>query len=165
MSKIYLTLFAFIFAISNAFAQDKDTKAAPPENRQVYFGEEHLHTTTSVDAYIQGNHKNTIEDAFNYNKGLPVTKYLTGETLQRRTPYDWTAVTDHAEYMGVFGLLSDPNSPIANDPIVKKILSGDPKQMDEAFVTLANTLTSGNPYPPIFGRSENHRNYSNKTII
>ncbi len=145
-------LFAFCLSIGTANAQDSKTKKQPWE-RQVYFGEEHLHTTTSVDAYIQGNHKNTIEDAFNYNKGLPVKKYITGETLQRRTPYDWGVVTDHAEYLGVFGLLSDPNSPLANDPIVKKLQSGDPKQMDEAFVTVANTLTSGNPYPP-FNNSE-----------
>ena len=68
----------------------------PNPLNNVYFGEEHLHTTTSVDAYIQGNHKNTVEDAFNYDKGKPVKKWITGETLQRRTPYDWGVVTDHA---------------------------------------------------------------------
>jgi len=146
MRKAYFTLFALMFLCTSSFAQD--AKAPPPENRKVYFGEEHLHTTTSVDAYIQGNHKNTIEDAFNYNKGKPVVKHITGETLQRRTPYDWGVVTDHAEYMGVFGLLSDPNNPLKNDPIVKQLQSGDPKQMDAAFVTVAKTLTSGNPYAP-----------------
>jgi len=118
----------------------------------VYFGEQHLHTTTSVDAYIQGNHRNTIEDAFNYNKGKPVKKWLTGETLQRRTPYDWTAVTDHAEYMGVFGTLSDPKSPLKDDPIVKELQSGDKAKQDAAFVTVADTLTSGNVYEPFNDR-------------
>jgi hypothetical protein len=156
MKKSILQLFAFLFVFANTFAQD--TKSAPPpENRKVFFGEQHLHTTTSVDAYIQGNHKNTIEDAFNYNKGLPVKKYLTGETLQRRTPYDWTAVTDHAEYMGIFSHLTDPNSPLTNDPIVKQLKSGDSKQEDAAFVTVANTLTSGEPYAP-FNNPELIRN-------
>jgi len=99
-----------------------------------------------VDAYIQGNHKNTIEDAFNYNKGKPVKKWLTGETMQRRTPYDWTAVTDHAEYLGILGTLSDPKSPLKDDPIVKELQSGDTEKQDAAFVTLADTLTSGNVY-------------------
>ena len=146
MKKIYLTITAFVFLFGNTFAQD--TKTPPPENRQVFFGEQHLHTTTSVDAYIQGNHKNTIEDAFNYNKGKPVVKYITGETLQRRTPYDWGVVTDHAEYLGIFGALSDPNNPLKDDPVVKKLQSGDPKQMDEAFVTVASSLTSGIVYAP-----------------
>ena len=82
-------------------AQDKkpaDKPAPDPANRQVFFGEQHLHTTASTDAYIQGNHKNTIDDAFNYNKGLPVKKHLTGETVQRKTPYDWTVVTERSTW-------------------------------------------------------------------
>jgi hypothetical protein len=120
----------------------------PNPLNNVYFGEQHLHTSTSVDAYMQGNHKNTIEDAFNYNKGKPVKKWITGETLQRRTAYDWTAVTDHAEYLGVFEQLSDPKNPIAADAYVKAIKSGDEKKQDAAFVRLADTLTSGQPYEP-----------------
>jgi hypothetical protein len=122
------------------------SKANPLKN--VYFGEQHLHTTTSVDAYIQGNTKNTIEDAFNYNKGKPVKKYITGETLQRRTPYDWTAVTDHAEYMGIFSILEDKNNPLANDPVVKELQSGDSAKEDAAFVRIADSLTSGDVYVP-----------------
>ena len=128
-------------------------KANPLNN--VYFGEQHLHTTTSVDAYIQGNHKNTIEDAFNYNKGKPVKKWITGETLQRRTPYDWTAVTDHAEYMGIFSILTEPNNPLANDPVVKQLQSGNADKQDAAFVRIADSLTSGNVYEP----------FNNKKVI
>ena len=165
MKKIYLILTAFIFLFASAFAQD--TKTPPPENRQVFFGEQHLHTTTSVDAYIQGNHKNTIEDAFNYNKGKPVVKYITGETLQRRTPYDWGVVTDHAEYLGIFEQLSNPNSPLKNDPVVKQLQSGNADQMDAAFVTVASSLTSGNVYIPfndpelIMGVWEKHKKAMN----
>lgn len=38
------------------------------------------------------------DDAFNYNKGLPVKKHLTGETVQRKTPYDWTVVTERSTW-------------------------------------------------------------------
>ena len=144
-----------------AFAQNpagEPGRAAGGKNplNNVYFGEQHLHTTTSVDAYIQGNTKNTIEDAFNYNKGKPVKKYLTGEILKRRTPYDWTAVTDHAEYMGVLGTLGDANSSLnKDDPVVKQLLSGKKDEQDAAFVTIADSLTSGNVYEP----------FNNKKII
>jgi hypothetical protein len=84
-----------------------------------------------------GNRKNTPVDAFNYNKGKPVKKYLTGETLKRRTPYDWTAVTDHAEYMGIFTSLGDKNSPIANDPVVQAFKSNDKNKIDGAFKIIA----------------------------
>ena len=57
-------------------------------------------------------------------------------------------MTDHAEYMGIFSLLSDPNSPIADDPVVKQLTSGVASQQDAAFVKIAGSLTSGNVYQP-----------------
>ncbi|MHC4094031.1 MAG: DUF3604 domain-containing protein, partial [Planctomycetota bacterium] len=149
-----MALMALALSATAALAQNRSPgepgrgSSGPNPLKNVYFGEQHLHTNTSVDAYIQGNHKNTIEDAFDYNKGKPVKKWLTGETLQRRTPYDWTAVTDHAEYMGILGELSDPNNPLADDPVVKRLTSGVPAQQDAAFVRIANSLTSGDVYEP-----------------
>jgi hypothetical protein len=121
---------------------------SPNALKNVYFGEQHLHTKSSVDAFIMGNRKNTIEDAFNYNKGKPVKKWLTGETLQRRTPYDWTAVTDHAEYMGIMDQLSKKDSPIAKDPVVVALKTNDPAKMDFAFKTLAAAFIGGVQYEP-----------------
>ena len=43
--------------------------AAPkPENRQVLFGETHLHTVLSFDSYIFGN-RNTPDDSYRHAKG------------------------------------------------------------------------------------------------
>jgi hypothetical protein len=135
----------------------------------VYFGEQHLHTTSSADSYIQGNHKNTIDDAFNYNKGKPITKYLTGETLQRKTPYDWTAVTDHSEYMGLLNAINDKKPPVdSNDPIIKALKSGNPKQMDTGFRTLAGYFTRNERYQPFENKEylrsawERHKEAMNK---
>ena len=121
---------------------------APNPLKNVYFGEQHLHTNASVDAFIMGNRKNNIEDAFNYNKGKPVKKWLTGETLQRRTPYDWTAVTDHSEYMSIMDAVSDPKSSLQNDPIVVAMKTNDPDKMDMAFKTLAQAFIGGVQYEP-----------------
>ena len=128
---------------------EPDRAAGKPNPlNNVYFGEQHLHTKSSVDAFIMGNRKNTIEDAFNYNKGKPVKKWITGETLQRRTPYDWTAVTDHAEYLGIMDQLSIPDSPLQNDPIVMAMKTNDPAKMDFAFKTLAAAFIGGVQYEP-----------------
>lgn len=122
--------------------------AVEPWARQVYFGEQHLHTSASVDAFIMGNRTNTIEDAFNYNKGKPVKKGLTGETLQRRRAYDWTAVTDHAEYLSIMDAVSDPKSPLQKDPVVVAMKTNDPEKMDFAFKTLAKAFIGGVHYKP-----------------
>jgi hypothetical protein len=135
--------------VSNSCAQDSDGQVGQPNPlNNVYFGEQHLHTKSSVDAFIMGNRKNTIEDAFNYNKGKPVKKWLTGQTLQRRTPYDWTCVTDHAEYLGIMDQISDPKSPLQNDPVVEAMKTNDPAKMDFAFKTLAQAFIGGVQYEP-----------------
>ena len=52
----------------------------------------------------------------------------SGEVAQKKTPYDWCVVTDHAEYFGVFPQLSDPKSNLItqnkDNEIIKLILSG-----------------------------------------
>ena len=94
--------------------------------------EQHLHTVNSPDAFAMGT-RNTPDDAYNFAKGEAVKKNTTGEMVQKKTPYDWCAVTDHAEYLGVMPLLLDPKSPLQNTPIGKMIASGDPKQGAAAF--------------------------------
>jgi hypothetical protein len=136
-----------VFAADPAGEPGRSAGKANPLNN-VYFGEQHLHTKSSVDAFIMGNRGNTIEDAFNYNKGKPVKKLITGEMLQRRTPYDWTAVTDHAAYMGILDEVSDPKSPLQNDPIVVAMKTNDPAKMDFAFKTLAKAFIGGVQYEP-----------------
>ena len=68
------------------------------ENRTAYFGELHLHTTWSFDAFV-GSSFNTIDDAYRYAKGEPI-QFVDQEMIQLQRPLDFMAVTDHAEYMG-----------------------------------------------------------------
>lgn len=68
-----------------------------PGERQVYFGDLHLHTSYSLDAAASRT-ETVPEDAYRYAMGEPIT-YL-GRTIQRRAPLDFLAVTDHAEYLG-----------------------------------------------------------------
>jgi hypothetical protein len=157
-------------------ASAKDSRGEPDRHtgkknplKNVYFGEQHLHTSASADAYIQGNHKNDINDAFNYNKGKPITKYLTGETVQRKTPYDWTAVTDHSEYMGLLNAINDTPPPVdLNDPIIKDLLSGDPQKMNAGFSMLAGYFTRNERYQPFENKAflqsawERHKEAMNK---
>jgi hypothetical protein len=156
-------------AYAQNVGQSEGEKGKTNPLNNVYFGEQHLHTTASADAYIQGNHRNTIDIAFRYNEGEVVEKYLTGEKLQRKTPYDWTAVTDHSEYLGLLNGLTDKNPPVSkDDPIVIGIGSNDPKKQDAAFSKLAGYFTRNERYQPFekkkFLRSawERHKEVMNK---
>ena len=122
----------------------------PNPLKNVYFGEQHLHSQNSPDAYAMGT-RNTPDDAYNFAKGKAIKKNTSGEMVQKKTPYDWAALTDHAEYIGVLPQLTDPNSELSqklkNYDIVQMIQSGDEKKGDEAFAKIAVGLTTNNPDP------------------
>jgi hypothetical protein len=112
----------------------------------VYFGEQHLHTADSPDAFAMGT-RNTPDDAYRFAKGEAIKKLVDGSTVQKKTPYDWCAVTDHAEYLGVMPLIIDTTNPMSKSPMGKLILSGDPKQGAEAFQQIMDSVAGMDPIP------------------
>lgn len=72
----------------------------------LYWGDTHLHTRNSADAFTAHNEGITRDDAFRFAMGLPV-KATNGMEVKLRRPLDFLVVTDHAEYMGVFARLKD----------------------------------------------------------
>jgi len=112
--------------------------------KNVYFGEQHMHTVNSPDAFAFGT-RNTPDDAYRFCKGEPVKIATTGKTHQKKTPYDWCALTDHAEYMGVMPLVLQKDNPIADTEIGKDIASGDPKKGEEAFQKIITSVSLNKP--------------------
>jgi hypothetical protein len=126
--------------------QPKGEAGKPNPLKNVYFGEQHMHTVNSPDAFAFGT-RNTPDDAYRFCKGEPIKIHTTGETVKKKTPYDWCALTDHAEYMGVMPLLLKKDNPLANTEIGKMIASGDPKQGEAAFQEIITSVASNIPIP------------------
>ena len=118
----------------------------PNPLNNVYFGEEHLHTTASPDAFAFGT-RNTADEAYRYAKGEAIKHDLSGKMIQKQTPYDFAAVTDHAEYLGMMPLLLDPNSPLQKTEIGKMIASGEHSQGEAAFQQIITSATINKPIP------------------
>jgi len=154
--KVLVSFLALIVSLASvAVAAQGSSMGEPGRNtgepnalNNVYFGEQHLHTQNSPDAYSMGT-RNTTDDAYNFCKGKAVKKNTSGETVQKKTPYDWCVVTDHAEYFGVLPQLSDPNSDLIknnkDNEIIKLILTGDAAKGDQAFAMVASGLTNNEP--------------------
>jgi hypothetical protein len=104
----------------------------------VYFGEQHLHTVNSVDAFAMGT-RNGPDEAYRFCKGEAIKKQTTGEMIQKKTPYDWCAVTDHAEYLGMMPLLLKKDNPLKDTEIGKLIATGDPAKGEAAFQLIINS--------------------------
>jgi hypothetical protein len=117
-----------------AGAQDK--KPAPdPSKRQVLFGEQHLHTSSSFDAFTVGVTA-SWEDAYRYGRGEEIAHSTTGEKMKRRTPYDFVGITDHSEYYGVLKDLVDPKNPLSKSELGQSLMKmkTDPKAASAAVV-------------------------------
>ena len=78
------------------------------KEKNVYFGDLHVHTKHSFDAYIFGTTA-TPDDAYEYAKGGPIQHPL-GYQMQLREPLDFYAVTDHGFLMGNVEWWADPNN-------------------------------------------------------
>lgn len=122
LKSIFVISLSFL-CIANLSAQE--TNAEPnrdPEKpnplRNVYFGEEHIHTSASPDAFAIGS-RGTWEDAYNYAMGKEIKLSTTGETIKRSTPLDFIGITDHAEYLNVLPSMIDPNSPLSKSDMAK----------------------------------------------
>ena len=137
-------IFATCILSTSALAQDDKKPAPDPAKRQVFFGEQHLHTVNSPDAFAMGT-RNTPDDAYRFAKGEAIKKNTTGEMVQKKTPYDWCAVTDHAEYLGVMPLLLDPNSPLQKTPIGKLVATGKPADGEAAFQQIITSASNNKP--------------------
>src|SRR5262245_23175775 len=89
--------------------------------RNAYFGETHVHTSYSADAWIFGNRLTTPGDAYKYFKGETIKAPL-GYDIKIDAPLDFAGVTDHSEYVGVIKLANDPNSTISKLPAAQPLI-------------------------------------------
>ncbi len=103
--------------------------AEPGPDRKALFGELHIHTWWSFDAY-KGSTRLTPDDAYEFAKGKP-KKHSNGQTYQISRPLDFMAVTDHSESLGISARMADPEHPMSKLPIAKRIISGDRTALEE----------------------------------
>lgn len=84
-----------------------------PKNRtkNLYFGDMHVHTNFSFDAYIGG----VVADpglAYEFAKGNPIEVIDKNVAIER--PLDFAAITDHSEYFGELYSINTKGAPAHN---------------------------------------------------
>jgi len=71
------------------------------QETRLLWGDLHLHTNLSTDAYATGNKGIGPNDAYRFAKGIPIYHPNLDTKVQIDRPLDFLAITDHATNLGI----------------------------------------------------------------
>jgi len=124
------------------------------ETKNAYFGDLHVHTKNSFDAFITGT-RTTADDAYRFAKGATIDNGAGSDITISGPPLDFYGVTDHGEYMGVVAAMRDKNNPISKSDTAKSIFGlfgGGRDERMQAFMKVGTTIVTGEPLEDIYDR-------------
>ncbi len=124
--------------------------------KNAYFGDLHVHTKNSFDAYITGT-RTTADDSYRFAKGEAIDNGAGTQIKLSGSPLDFYGVTDHGEYMGVVAALDPQTSqdPLSETETAKSIFGlwgGSTDDRMNAFLAIGTTIVTGEPIEDIYDR-------------
>lgn len=125
-----------------AAAQSNAPKIAPNPLKNAYFGELHLHTGMSFDAFLFGT-RIFPEEAYRFARGEEIEH--DGRKVSRGQPLDFLGVADHSEYLGQMRLAAEPNGPLGNTKLGKILPGLTLEQRWGLLYTFSGAFGSGVP--------------------
>lgn len=131
---------ALFVLVGSGCANDGSVSLSEPPNerqpctdhnplRNVYFGDLHIHTSFSFDAYVF-DVRNGPEDAYRFARGEPLTlspldaQGRGTQVTQLERPLDFAAVTDHSEFLGEVDACLTPGSAAFDSESCKTFRAG-----------------------------------------
>jgi hypothetical protein len=147
---------AVAVASAPAPATVEQLEAAVPDHslKEAYFGETHVHTSYSLDAYI-GGARLTPDEAYKFAQGRDVT--IQGQTHNIKRPLDWVAVSDHAEFIGEMYSTQVPGAKGSDNPMLAELRGL--KNVDEQRAWFLKYVVENNrganpTHPPFYAGPE-----------
>lgn len=135
-------------AVASDDAIEADRPPDAPVERALYFGDLHVHSSWSFDAFAAGVTARP-RDAYRYARGESID-HVSGTPIQLMgPPLDFMALTDHAEYLGVVQAARAPNHPIRALPIIQAWLGPDATRRQRAHKRIRGSFGSQQGLPAL----------------
>ena len=135
------------FGSGEATKSEAGVKLADYPER-VYWGDAHLHTSNSVDAFGFGVRLGP-EDALRFARGEEVTSTM-GLKAKLARPLDWLVITDHSDALGGTKALAEAPGILIRDPVMKRwhdMFNAGPQQSLRATAEMIDARAH-NTLPP-----------------
>jgi hypothetical protein len=137
------TLAGAVLALMTGLPVHAESNSPPTKTfpSRAYFGNVHVHTSWSFDALTNGS-LSTPSDAYAWAQGKEIDG-SGGPKMKIKTPLDFYMVSDHAEYMGVFNQMSNPDSPVSKTEVAKGVTSSDAGTRVNTFAKVLRDMNNG----------------------
>jgi len=121
----------------------RNARIDPNPTRNAYFGDLHVHTAYSFDAFVFGTVA-TPDDAYDFAKGAPLD-HPAGFEMRLDRALDFQAVADHAMYLGMLPAMTDPASPAFQHPVAETLRNVETLDDRNSFYVSFSPYLSGQP--------------------
>jgi len=119
--------------------------------RTALFGDLHVHTMNSFDAYIFGTRADA-DAAYRFAKGEPMENGMGAIIALGGPALDFYSVTDHGEYMGVVPAMATRGTELSKTETAKSIFGLLATDRRANFLRVGQTIVSGEELEDIYDR-------------
>lgn len=139
--------------VAGAAANESTPNVAYSATRNAYFGDLHVHTSNSFDAYVFGV-RSTPDDAYRFAKGEKIHADAGYDIQLQGPPLDFLAVTDHGEYLGIVPAMNTAGNPLSQTETAKIAFGENAQDAARVFQQIGISFVIGEPIEEINDQGE-----------
>lgn len=119
--------------------------------KMALFGDLHVHTRNSFDAYIFGT-RTDPDAAYRFAQGEPMDNGMGATIKLSGPPLDFFSVTDHGEYLGIVPAMATRGTDLSKTDTAKSIFGLLATDRRANFLRIGQTVVNGEELRDIYDR-------------